>query len=77
MRKIGKILLIAILLCIVAVAGFAANNDVIVYITKSGEKYHAGSCSYLSKSKIAITLGEAVRKGYGPCSRCSPPVLDR
>ena len=77
MRKLGKILLIAVLVCMVAVAGFAANKDTVVYITKSGSKYHAGSCSYLSKSKIAIALGEAVSKGYDPCSRCSPPVLDR
>ncbi len=44
-----------------------------VYITKSGEKYHRGSCGYLSKSKIAIALDEAKATGYTPCSRCKPP----
>lgn len=44
-----------------------------VYITKTGEKYHTGGCSYLKKSKIAISLDEAKTDGYSPCSRCNPP----
>jgi hypothetical protein len=44
-----------------------------VYITKTGEKYHRGTCGYLSKSKIAIPLDEAKASGYTPCSRCKPP----
>ncbi len=44
-----------------------------VYITKTGEKYHTGGCSYLKKSKIAISLDEAKADGYSPCSRCNPP----
>lgn len=43
-----------------------------VYITKSGTKYHAGGCRYLSKSKIAIPLSRA-KAGYSPCSVCGPP----
>jgi len=76
MKKLGKRLLVLGLVLMVAAVGFAANSDVVVYITKSGEKYHTGSCASLRKSKIEITLGEAVDKGYGPCSRCKPPVLD-
>lgn len=49
-------------------------SDTIVYITKTGTKYHNESCSYLSSSKIAITLEEAKSKGYTPCSRCNPPI---
>jgi competence protein ComEC len=77
MKKIGKCLLVIILVCVVAGAGFAANKDVVVYITKSGEKYHTASCSYLKKSKIEISLGSAVSKGYEPCLRCKPSVLDK
>lgn len=44
-----------------------------VYVTKTGEKYHRGSCGYLSKSKIAIELTDAKASGYTPCSRCKPP----
>ena len=45
---------------------------VIVYVTKSGKKYHRDGCRYL-KSRIPITLEEAKAKGYTPCSACSPP----
>ena len=44
-----------------------------VYITKTGSKYHRGTCSYLRKSKFPISLWEAKARGYTPCSRCKPP----
>jgi len=50
-----------------------ASNDTIVYITRTGSKYHQSWCSYLRKSKIAITLEEAKAEGYTPCKRCKPP----
>ena len=40
------------------------------YVTHSGKKYHVASCSYLSKSKIAITIDRIKAEGYSPCSRC-------
>lgn len=43
-----------------------------VYITKTGEKYHASGCQYLSKSKIAIDKSKAISQGYTACSRCKP-----
>ena len=49
------------------------NGDAIVRITRTGEKYHYSSCSYLHSSSIEITLEKAVSKGYGRCSRCDPP----
>jgi micrococcal nuclease len=57
-----------------AVAPASADTKTIVYITKSGAKYHDENCRSLSKSKIPITLGEAVQKGYTPCSVCRPPT---
>ena len=48
-------------------------DDPIVYITKSGKKYHRGDCGYLRKSKIPIKLSEAKKKGYGACKGCKPP----
>jgi len=48
-------------------------STITVYITKTGEKYHKGSCRYLRQSKIAVSLKEAVSRGYGPCSVCQPP----
>ena len=51
------------------------SGDTIVYVTRTGSKYHRDGCSSLSKSKIPITLKEAVESGYGPCKRCNPPRL--
>ena len=43
-----------------------------VYITKSGDKYHAAGCRYLKKSSIAIELSEAKKLGKTACSVCRP-----
>lgn len=43
-----------------------------VYITRTGAKYHRGSCRYLRKSKIAISLSAARASGYTACSVCRP-----
>ncbi len=37
-----------------------------VHITKTGEKYHAAGCRYLSKSDIPVSLAEAKARGLGP-----------
>jgi hypothetical protein len=47
-------------------------QEAIVYVTKTGAKYHRAGCRYLSKSKIPMTLKEAQKK-YTPCSVCKPP----
>ena len=44
----------------------------VVYVTKTGSKYHSYGCSYL-KSCIETTLSSAKSNGYEPCSRCNPP----
>lgn len=49
-------------------------EDQIVYVTKTGTKYHKGTCRYLSKSMIPIALKDAVLK-YEACKVCAPPVL--
>ncbi|GHV02746.1 hypothetical protein FACS189485_04120 [Spirochaetia bacterium] len=49
-----------------------APSEIIVYITKTGEKYHRGTCRYLAKSKIETTL-ESAKRNYDPCSVCRPP----
>lgn len=40
------------------------------YVTQSGSKYHISTCSYLSKSRIAVSAETIKTKGYSPCSRC-------
>lgn len=48
-------------------------EDPIVYLTRSGTKYHAAGCRYLTKSSLPVTLSEAIAKGHTPCSACNPP----
>ena len=50
------------------------SDEIIVYITQSGSKYHTQDCSHLSKSSIPITLSQAKEQGYEPCSVCEPPT---
>jgi methylphosphotriester-DNA--protein-cysteine methyltransferase len=53
----------------------ADNGDTIVYITKTGKKYHADGCRSLAKSRIPIKLRDAVARGFTACSICKPPAL--
>jgi micrococcal nuclease len=46
-------------------------QDVTVFVTKSGSKYHRAGCRYL-KSCIPMSLQKA-KKHYAPCSVCGPP----
>lgn len=45
-------------------------NEDVVYVTKSGGKYHKDGCPYLKSSKIMISLEQAIAEGKEPCSRC-------
>ena len=49
----------------------AAKKEQVVYITKTGSKYHAAGCQYLRQSKIAVSLSEA-QATCTACSRCNP-----
>jgi len=53
----------------------STNNETTVFITESGSKYHSDGCGYLGRSKIAISLEDAISEGYEPCSKCNPPML--
>lgn len=44
----------------------------VIYITKTGKKYHLEDCSYLRQSKIKTTKRDAIANGYTACSRCKP-----
>ena len=53
------------------------NVNNIVYIARAGKKYHQEGCSYLRGSKSPLSLEEACKRGYAPCSRCNPPGCKR
>jgi len=50
----------------------AASKMDYVYITQTGSTYHRADCSYLSESKLKITLQEAIARGYTACKKCFP-----
>jgi competence protein ComEC len=54
--------------------GTPAPSGTTVYITNTGECYHAAGCRYLSHSCIPISLTDAKAQGYRPCSVCRPPT---
>jgi hypothetical protein len=62
-----------ILVLAIAVCSFSQT----VYVTKTGSKYHANGCQYLSKSKIALQADTAVARGYTTCSVCKPAAFSR
>jgi len=49
-----------------------AQEEVTVYVTRTGRKYHRVGCRYLRRSSIPMKLSEAKAR-YGPCSVCKPP----
>lgn len=50
-----------------------ASDEIIVYITKSGRKYHQWGCRFLQNSAIPSSLLQVKKEGYTPCSACRPP----
>lgn len=49
------------------------NDQLTVYITETGERYHLSSCRTLRGGGRPISLGEAKRRGYTACKVCQPP----
>lgn len=47
-------------------------QDLTVYISKTGSKYHKTGCKYLKSSAIPLALSHARKKGYSSCSVCFP-----
>ena len=43
----------------------------VVYITRTGSKFHRAGCRYLRRSSIKIDRSDA-EKYYTPCSICNP-----
>jgi hypothetical protein len=54
-----------------------ASASTVVYLGKSGSRYHLKGCRYLKGAGKEITVGEAMKKGYAPCNVCKAPRLKR
>ena len=51
----------------------AGADEVTVYVTEHGRKYHNKDCQFVRNGGIAVTLKEARARGCSPCARCKPP----
>ena len=54
----------------------AQKKECIVYVTRTGARYHKAGCSSLRRSSIRMTQGEAVQAGFTPCRRCGGSDCD-
>lgn len=48
-----------------------AASDTAVFLTRTGTKYHRGSCRFLARSKLEVDREQA-EANYAPCSVCNP-----
>lgn len=74
-RRIVAFMAAVVLLLPISGCGISSadsDNTDTVYVTNSGTKYHRWGCQYLKDSCYSISLSEAVRDGYEPCSKCDP-----
>lgn len=53
-------------------ANIAPSGTTLVYVTRSGTKYHTQACRF-AKSGSPMCLADAKAKKLEPCSQCSPP----
>ena len=71
-----RVIAVALILALFAISLFAQESDefdeIIVYITNTGTKYHRETCNSLRRSKIPVTLEQAIERGYEPCRNCKP-----
>ena len=49
-------------------------EEVKVYVTKTGKKFHKENCKSLSKSKIEKEFKEVMLSNYEPCNNCHSDV---
>ena len=47
----------------------------IVFKTQTGDKYHIAGCKHLVRSRIKISLQEALKRMMKPCKVCAPDLF--
>ncbi len=68
--SIFSMLLVAFLLFTQIKAIYCEDYNRIVYVSRTGTKYHYSSICSDMKNPIAMTLQEAINKGKKPCIKC-------
>lgn len=74
-RRKFALLLLAVALLLSSTA-LAYNGDLSVYLTyKDGHpyEYHFSDCWRIGKSRIPMSLENAIDRGFEPCPWCEPP----
>lgn len=48
-------------------------KEATVYVTRTGTKFHKGSCFHISgRQTFSMSRSAAVKQGYGACKHCKP-----
>ncbi len=50
----------------------AIDGEILVWVSKTGKKYHSDSGCSGMKSPVQVSREEALRRGLAPCKRCKP-----
>ena len=58
-------------------APIEATDSTIVFLGKSGSRYHMKGCRYLKGAGKEITIGNAMKQGFAPCNACKAPRVKR
>jgi hypothetical protein len=58
---------------VASTADDSADPEQLVYLTRTGTKYHREGCRFLARSQIPIALKNV--GNHTPCSVCNPPTL--
>lgn len=53
-----------------------AKKECVVYITRTGARYHRSNCGSLRKSRLAVSRSEALASGYTACGNCGGSDCD-
>ncbi len=54
-------------------SGDTQTDETVVYVTPHGRKYHRRDCQHVRSGATAMSVEEAKKRGYTPCTRCKPP----
>ncbi|MDR0722182.1 MAG: thermonuclease family protein [Treponema sp.] len=71
---INRLVIPRLIISILSGLFLLGSGNTTVYVTNSGSKYHREDCTSLSRSKIAVSLEDALKSGYEACAVCKPPI---